>query len=81
MKSEGCRAVLLEFDKRFEMFGEDFLFYDYNEPLAFPDEFKNSFDIVVADPPFLSEECLEKVSKSVEFLSKGKVLLCTGNYE
>ena len=80
IKPEGCRAVLLEFDERFQQHGEDFVFYDYNKPLELPADAaeQGSFDIVLADPPFLSDECLEKTSQTVKYLSRGKVLLCTG---
>ncbi|XP_066542752.1 EEF1A lysine methyltransferase 1 isoform X2 [Hoplias malabaricus] len=30
------------------------------------------------DPPYLSEECLSKVALTVKYLTKGKILLCTG---
>ncbi|XP_042350834.1 EEF1A lysine methyltransferase 1 [Plectropomus leopardus] len=77
--SDRVSAVVLEYDRRFATYGEDFIFYDYNEPLSLPANVApQSFDIVLADPPYLSEECLSKVAKTVKFLSKGKVLLCTG---
>lgn len=72
-------AVVLEFDRRFATYGDDFIFYDYNEPLSFESSVApQSFDVVLADPPYLSKECLEKVAKTIKYLSKGKVLLCTG---
>ncbi|KAG9349712.1 hypothetical protein JZ751_028160 [Albula glossodonta] len=72
-------AVVLEFDKRFSIYGEEFIFYDYNNPLCLPEHVgPQSFDIVIADPPYLSQECLSKVALTVKFLTKGKVLLCTG---
>ncbi|XP_054644193.1 EEF1A lysine methyltransferase 1 [Dunckerocampus dactyliophorus] len=72
-------VVVLEYDRRFSIYGDDFVFYDYNEPLSLAASVApHSFDIVLADPPYLSEECLSKVSQTVKFLSKGKVLLCTG---
>ncbi|XP_072253855.1 EEF1A lysine methyltransferase 1 [Leuresthes tenuis] len=72
-------AVVLEYDRRFAAYGEDFIFYDYNEPLSLPsDVAPQSFDVVLADPPYLSEECLSKVATTIKHLSKGKVLLCTG---
>lgn len=72
-------AVVLEFDRRFAAYGDDFVFYDYNQPLSFGGAVApQSFDVVLADPPYLSKECLEKVAQTVEYLSKGKVLLCTG---
>ncbi|XP_075216053.1 EEF1A lysine methyltransferase 1 isoform X2 [Lycorma delicatula] len=30
------------------------------------------------DPPFLSEECLQKTAVTVKFLAKDKIILCTG---
>lgn len=72
-------AVVLEFDRRFATYGDDFIFYDYNEPLSLGGSAApQSFDVVLADPPYLSKECLEKVAKTIKHLSKGKVLLCTG---
>ena len=78
MKSDTCDAKCLEFDKRFMIYGEDFQFYDYKEPLNLPLEWKECFDIVIADPPFLSEECLCKTAVTAKFLTKGKIILCTG---
>ena len=77
---QGDREVyLFEYDKRFAVFGEDFVFYDYNEPLNLPKHIsKNSFDVVFADPPFLTEECFSKVAKTVEYLMKDKLIICTG---
>uniref|UniRef100_A0A8C8DGI0 EEF1A lysine methyltransferase 1 n=1 Tax=Oncorhynchus tshawytscha TaxID=74940 RepID=A0A8C8DGI0_ONCTS len=77
--SDGVSAVVLEYDRRFATYGQEFIFYDYNEPLALPEDVApQSFDIVLADPPYLSEECLNKVAQTVKYLAKGKVLLCTG---
>jgi hypothetical protein len=39
---------------------------------------EHSFDVVVADPPFLSEECMEKTIQTVKHLGKDKVIFCTG---
>lgn len=72
-------TVLFEYDRRFAAYGDDFVFYDYNEPLSLPGNVAaRSFDVVLADPPYLSEECLSKVADTVKYLGKGKVLLCTG---
>lgn len=80
LKPSGSILKLLEFDRRFESFGEDFLFYDYNDPLNLPAEWEHYFDVVVADPPFLSEECLTKTSQSIKYLTKNKIILCVGKY-
>ncbi|XP_068121089.1 EEF1A lysine methyltransferase 1 [Hyperolius riggenbachi] len=70
---------LLEYDRRFSVYGDDFIFYDYNNPLDLPDILQpHSFDIVLADPPYLSEECLSKTTETIRYLTKGKILLCTG---
>ncbi|XP_071754157.1 EEF1A lysine methyltransferase 1 [Centroberyx gerrardi] len=77
--SDRVSAVVLEFDRRFAAYGPEFVFYDYNAPLALPaDVAPQSFDVVLADPPYLSPECLGKVARTAKYLSKGKVLLCTG---
>ncbi|XP_020023248.1 EEF1A lysine methyltransferase 1 isoform X2 [Castor canadensis] len=76
---EHVSVYIFEFDKRFAMYGEEFIFYDYNHPLDLPEKVTaHSFDIVVADPPYLSEECLRKTSKTIKYLTRGKILLCTG---
>ncbi|KAJ8754463.1 hypothetical protein K2173_005624 [Erythroxylum novogranatense] len=75
---------LLEYDKRFEQYGSNFTFYDYNRPDDLPCEFKHGFQIVVADPPYLSKECLEKVVQTVKFLAtreKPYLLLLTGEVQ
>ena len=71
-------AVLLEYDKRFAVFGQDFIFYDYKNPLAVPREMSSAFDIVLADPPFLADECLTKTAVTVKFMAKNQIILCTG---
>ncbi|XP_038049332.1 EEF1A lysine methyltransferase 1-like isoform X2 [Patiria miniata] len=77
LKPATCTTVLLEFDKRFSVY-KDFVFYDFNTPLELANLQKNTFEVVVADPPYLSEECLSKTAQTVRFLSSGKVILCTG---
>lgn len=77
--SQCVSAMLLEFDRRFAVYGDEFIFYDYNNPLCLPEDvLPQSFDIVVTDPPYLSEECLSKVALTVKYLTKSKILLCTG---
>lgn len=44
---------LLEYDRRFDQYGSEFTYYDYNQPEEVPPELKHAFDIVVADPPYL----------------------------
>jgi hypothetical protein len=67
---------VFEFDKRFNVF-EEFVFYDFNEPLELPEM---QLDYMIVDPPFLSNECWTKTAQSVKKLIKpgGKILVCTG---
>ena len=79
---------LFEYDKRFaSVAGDDFVYYDYKNPMSFGQMTNNSeiclreyFDVVIADPPFLSEECMTKTSVTVKYLAKkeAKLLFCTG---
>ncbi|VDN28304.1 unnamed protein product [Gongylonema pulchrum] len=73
---------LFEYDRRFLWkFPEEFVFYDYNEPLKIQEDCRNAFDLVVIDPPFLSDECLVKMAQTVRMLASGcqsKLLICTG---
>jgi len=49
-------AKLLEFDQRFAVLSpKQFVPYDLDEPDDFPESLKESFEIVVVDPPFLNE--------------------------
>ncbi|CAF1165518.1 unnamed protein product, partial [Didymodactylos carnosus] len=72
--------TLFEYDNRFGVDNSRFVFYDYNEPLNIDKVYEHLFDFVLLDPPYLSEECLEKVAKTVQFISKtdAKHLICTG---
>lgn len=69
---------LLEYDRRFAAYGEDFILYDYRAPLDISRELASQFDIVVMDPPFLSEECLTKTAVTAKFLAKDMIILCSG---
>eukprot|EP00834_Sanchytrium_tribonematis_P003149 NODE_113_length_18482_cov_1.630746.p12 type:complete len:218 gc:universal NODE_113_length_18482_cov_1.630746:16328-16981(+) len=72
-------AVLFEFDERFACYDE-FVHFDYNDPYNVDLKLHNHFDVLVVDPPFLSEECLLKTWKFVKILGslECKVILCTG---
>lgn len=40
----------------------------------------NFYDLVIADPPFLSDECLTKTALTIKFLAKKDIVLCTGTF-
>lgn len=74
---------IFEYDNRFAVFNEDFVQYDYrciSKQIDYLDEYKEFFDIIIADPPFLSKECIENTSKIINKLKKvdAKVILCSG---
>lgn len=37
------KVVLLEHDDRFEVFGDEFVFYDYNQPFELPGKLESRF--------------------------------------
>ena len=79
IKSSDVEVIILEYDRRFDIYGDLFCFYDYNQPLNLPRKLEeHSFGVVVADPPFLSEECLRKTAETVKYLAREKIILCTG---
>jgi methylase of polypeptide subunit release factors len=49
----------LEYDERFAVFKE-FVRYDFEKAIQLPVEMKGSFDRIICDPPFLSEDCQTK---------------------
>ncbi|EKE38312.1 hypothetical protein ENUP19_0078G0013 [Entamoeba nuttalli] len=71
-KVPNAEFVLFEYDTRFQVFGINFSFYDYKKPTMLKEEYHHQFDLIIVDPPFLSDECDEKVSHTVEFLGKPK---------
>lgn len=81
-----CKAVhqntkIFEYDDRFNIW-DDFVKYDFNNAFDenYLDEFSQNFDLLIADPPFLSYECFEKISCIIKKILKpnGKVLVCSG---
>ena len=74
----GQQVTLFEYDERFKVFGSDFIPYNYKFPLDIARDMSNSYDLVIADPPFLSDECLTKTAVTIKFLAKKNIVLCTG---
>lgn len=82
IENNSINLTLFEFDRRFETkYPLNFVYYDYNQPI---DDYmrrkfsQHSFDIVIADPPFLSEDCMNKVIETIKYLTEKKVLICSG---
>ena len=75
---------MFEYDKRFDCYGFEFYsFYDYKNPLDLDPKFENYFDLIIADPPYLSNECHIKTGMTIRKLGKPdklKLIICTGNF-
>lgn len=74
---------LFEYDTRFAAYGSDFVHYDYKQGAdpAYLAHLAGQYDVVIVDPPFLSDECIERTSLIVRRLcnpSAAKVILCSG---
>ncbi|EYB86521.1 hypothetical protein Y032_0277g1114 [Ancylostoma ceylanicum] len=72
---------LFEYDQRFaKKFPTEYVAYDYRHPHAVPEDLKGAFDVIIADPPFLADECLVKTAQTIRMLAKpnAKIILCTG---
>lgn len=71
------KVTVFEFDKRFGRYGDAFVDYDHKEPLKNVQEkfAAQCFDVVVADPPFLSQECFQLTRQTVRYLSKDKMVV------
>ncbi|OAL45998.1 hypothetical protein IQ07DRAFT_590785 [Pyrenochaeta sp. DS3sAY3a] len=80
-----CRPQisLLEYDDRFAVFKE-FVRYDFEKAIQLPAELKSSFDAIICDPPFLSQDCQTKAALTVRWLAKSwtqeslRLIVCTG---
>ncbi|BFZ56435.1 Protein-lysine N-methyltransferase efm5 [Savitreella phatthalungensis] len=83
----GQDVWVFEHDPRFRVMGRDkFVQYDYKRPLDVPRELAGTFDRLLVDPPFLSDECQVKAATTARFLLKkgdkgqrgGRAIICSG---
>lgn len=77
------RPLLFEFDRRFAAFGDAFIFFDCGEPIESLRGCTalHGVDVILADPPYLTADCLRSYSVAVEALRAAPdapLLLCTG---
>lgn len=76
---------IFEFDEKFSKYGKAFVHYDYSlgDSEEYLEAHKESFDLIILDPPFLSEECLRKSLLIANRLKKGKslIVLNTGSIQ
>ncbi|CAJ0571524.1 unnamed protein product, partial [Mesorhabditis spiculigera] len=74
VKEKKINLRLFEYDDRFRIkYPDEYINFDYRSPLLLPEDLRNTFDLVIADPPFLSDECLVKTCQSVRLLGKQDV--------
>lgn len=77
-------AYVFEYDQRFAVFKSQFVLYNFNQPLEFAkaEELKHKVKFIVADPPFLNEDCLSQTLETVKRLAaedgSTKVVINTG---
>ena len=73
------KPFVLEFDRRFAAYNEEFVYYDFNQPSAVHSTYtdtelggalRKSFDGIVADPPYLNEDCMSKTGETIRILAK-----------
>ena len=62
-------SFVLDFDRQWEAKCPGFVFYDFNEPEAVPEELKGTCDYLVVDPPFVTREVWEKYAATVKLLA------------
>lgn len=81
-----CVVAVHQFDRQWEK-DAGFVFYDFNQPESIPESLCHSFDLLVIDPPFITEDVWRKYACSAMLLLKkgvgedgvplGKVILTT----
>ena len=80
--AQGAQDVwLFEYDARFEVLaGSKFVKYDYNYPTRIPVDLKGTFDRIIVDPPFLSDDCETKAAMTARYIAKStaRIILCSG---
>lgn len=71
---------------KFAKYEKAFVAYDYNlgDDENYLKEHENSFDLIILDPPFLSEECLRKsllIVNRIKKREKSLIVLNTGTIQ
>lgn len=69
--TDSHEITLFEYDERFEKaYGDKFSFFDFNHPERIPEKYHHQFDFVMADPPYLNEQCATKTLEAMRLLAK-----------
>ncbi|CAK4608389.1 hypothetical protein LEN26_017001 [Aphanomyces euteiches] len=87
LEPERKDVYIFEYDHRFgDKYPDEFVFYDYNAPLAVDSKFHGFFDYVLVEPPYLTEQCLKGFGETMRLISRelkktasGKQVMATPN--
>lgn len=60
---------MIQYDKKW-INDPGFVFYDFNSPEEFDPDLRNTFDVVVIDPPFITHEVWQKYAITAKLLLK-----------
>lgn len=61
---------LFDFDSKAPWSNDsNYVYFDYNHPLSFDESLRNTFDMVVIDPPFITREVWAKYAATTEALA------------
>lgn len=61
---------LFDFDSKAPWSNDaNYVYFDYNHPLSFDESLRNTFDMVVIDPPFITREVWDKYAATTEALA------------
>eukprot|EP01059_Diplonema_ambulator_P006391 TRINITY_DN16109_c1_g1_i1.p1 TRINITY_DN16109_c1_g1~~TRINITY_DN16109_c1_g1_i1.p1 ORF type:complete len:402 (+),score=116.65 TRINITY_DN16109_c1_g1_i1:23-1207(+) len=72
-----AKCKLFEYDEQWSS-DPGFVFYDYNKPDALNIALFGQFDMIVIDPPFITEECWVKYAETARILlTPGGKVICT----
>eukprot|EP00033_Pygsuia_biforma_P001595 GCRY01001796.1.p1 GENE.GCRY01001796.1~~GCRY01001796.1.p1 ORF type:complete len:220 (-),score=8.73 GCRY01001796.1:463-1122(-) len=61
---------VFEIDNRFDCYGDQFVYYDFNRPESVPEPLQHHCSVIIIDPPFLNEETLSLYKKTCTLLKK-----------
>ena len=59
-----------QFDKQFDTTGTDFVLFDYKKPERIPRERHHQYDLVVIDPPHVTEDVWDKYAEATRLLAR-----------
>ena len=61
-------VTIFKYDERFRIYDSDFISRNYKFLLRIFGDMSNFYDSVIANPPFLSDECFAKTVLTIKFL-------------